>query len=99
MTGYHLIAPTLFALQAGVWLCAGALIGAAYFLTLRWNVTLLAHGRAPLVAAAAQAGRFVLLAGLLAAIADFCGALPLVAAAAGIVAARTLMTARPGVPT
>lgn len=77
------------ALQAGAWLSCGALIGTFHFLTLRWNVRLLALGRAPLLALAVQLGRFALLAGALAVIASRFGALPLLLAAAGILAART----------
>ena len=99
MTGLQSTAPALFALQATAWLCGGALIGTAYFWTLRWNVRLLAIGRAPILSAGLQAGRFLLLAGVLAAIAERGGALPLLLAPAGIVAARAIMTAPLGVPT
>ncbi len=95
---FHLSDDASLALQAGVWLSAGALIGAFHFLTLRWNVTLLALGRAPLLAMALQLGRFALLAGVLAAIAARFGALPLVLAAAGILGARTAAV-RLGAPT
>jgi F1F0 ATPase subunit 2 len=99
MTGLSSTAPT-FALQAASWLCGGALLGAAYFWALRWSVELFASGRrAPLLAAGLQAGRFLLLAGLLAVIADRCGALPLLSAAAGILVARTITTTRLRVPT
>jgi hypothetical protein len=99
MIGFYSTAPTLFALQTAAWLLGGALIGAVYFWTLRLNVGLLAFGRAPLLAAGVQAGRFLLLAGLLAAIADRCGSLPLLLGVAGILVARILMTTRLGVPT
>jgi hypothetical protein len=99
MTGFHFTAPTLLAVQAAAWLCGGAMVGAAYFWTLRFIVKLFAFHRAPLSAFGLQGGRFLLLAGLLAAVAERCGALPLVSATAGILAARTIMTARQGVPT
>jgi hypothetical protein len=99
MTGFHFTAPTLLAMRAAAWLCSGAIVGAAYFWTLRFNVKLFAFGRAPLSALGLQGGRFLLLAGLLATIADRCGALPLLSATAGILAARTIITARQGVPT
>jgi len=99
MINFYFPAPTFFALQTAAWLLGGVLIGAVYFWTLRFNVRLFAFGRAPFSALGLQAGRFLLLAGLLAAIADHCGALPLLLAAAGILAARTIMTARQGVPT
>lgn len=91
MTNFHIVVPTS---QAAVWLFGGALIGAAYFCTLRWNVRLLAFGRSPLLAVAVQLGRFLLLAGSLATIADRCGAAPLLFAAAGVLAVRTIMTTR-----
>jgi hypothetical protein len=93
-------APALFALQIAAWLLGGALIGAAYFWTLRRNIELLAFGRCVLLLAVGlQAGRFLFLAGSLATIADRGGALPLLSAATGILVARTLMTTRLGVPT
>ncbi len=85
-------------LHAGVWFSGGALIGTLHFLTLRWNVSMLALGRAPLLAVALQLGRFALLAGVLAAIAVGFGALPLLLAAAGILAAR-MGAVRWGAPT
>ena len=99
MIGFCSTAATLFALQTAAWLLGGALIGAAYFGTLRLNVGLLAFGRAPLLAAGLQAVRFLLLAGLLAAVAGRCGSLPLLLAVAGILVARILMTTRLGVLT
>lgn len=89
MTGFPFGAHGVFAVQAAAWLSCGALIGACYFLTLRWNVRLFALGRAPLVALALQFGRFALLAVVLAVIASGFGALPLLLAAAGVLAART----------
>jgi F1F0 ATPase subunit 2 len=97
MTDFHFTTPILFAFQATAWLCAGALVGAAYFSTLNWNVRLLTFGRPPPVAAALPFGRFLLLAGILSAVADRCGTLPLIAAAAGILVTRTIMTMRLGV--
>ena len=84
MTSFHLSEHALFAVRAGAWLGGGALIGAFYFLTLRWNVKMLVLGRAWLFATTLQLGRFALLAGMLAVIASRFGALPLVLAAAGI---------------
>ncbi len=85
-TGYDLVGP---ALAAGMWLVVGLLIGAGYFLTLRRNVRMLAAGRSLLLPLGFQLGRFVLLAAALAAITTAFGALPLLAATAGIVVART----------
>jgi len=99
MTGLTATALALFALQTAAWLLGGALIGAAYFWTLCWNVRRLAFGRRVLfLAVGLQAGRFLLLAGSLAAIADRGGVLPLLSAAAGILVARTIMTTPLGVP-
>ncbi len=99
MTDFHLTAVVSRALPVMAWLCAGALIGTAHFLTLRWNVGLLVFGRVPFVAAAMQIARFLLLAGLLATIAYCSAPLPLIAATAGILAARTMMILRLGAPT
>ena len=89
MTSFHLTKHALLALQASAWLGAGALIGTFHFLTLGWNVRMLTLGRAPLFAMALQLGRFALLGGVLAAIASRFGALPLLLATVGILAART----------
>ena len=89
MTDFPLGANGAFAVHVAAWLSCGALIGACYFLTLRWNVRLFALGRAALVALALQFGRFAVLAVVLAVIAGRFGALPLLLAAAGILAART----------
>jgi hypothetical protein len=100
MIGLSATAPALFALQTAAWLLGGALIGAAYFWTLHRNIELLAFGRSSLLLAVGlQAGRFLLLVGSLAAIADCGGAVPLLSAATGILMARTMMTTRLGVPT
>jgi len=88
MTNVHLIEHALPAMQVGAWLCGGALIGGLYFLTLHWNVRMLAFGRRPLLAMALQLGRFGVLAGALAIIASRFGALPLLLVAAGILGAR-----------
>jgi F1F0 ATPase subunit 2 len=86
LTGHDLIP---YAISAGPWLTAGALIGASHFLALRWNIRMLAIGRSLPLALATQLVRFALLAGVLTIIASHFGAFPLLAAAAGILAART----------
>jgi F1F0 ATPase subunit 2 len=73
----------------GAWLAVGALVGAFQFLTLRWNVRMLAVDRPLPLALAAQFVRLALVAGALAVIAGYFGALPLLLATAGILAART----------
>jgi F1F0 ATPase subunit 2 len=86
------------ALRAVAWLACGALVGAFYFLTLRWNVMLLAAGRAPILAMALLFARFAFVAVLLAFIASRFGALPLLLATAGFLPAR-MAAVRLGAPT
>jgi F1F0 ATPase subunit 2 len=86
LTGHDLIP---YAISAGPWLTVGALIGASHFLALRWNIRMLAIGRPLPLALATQLVRFAFLAGVLTIIASHFGAFPLLAAAAGILAART----------
>jgi hypothetical protein len=90
MTTFFLTAHDLipYAISAGAWLTVGAGIGAAHFLALRWNVRMLAVGRS-LSFALATLVRLAPLAGVLTGIAVHFGAFPLLAAAAGILAART----------
>ena len=85
LTGHDLL---LYVLRASAWLTTGGVIGACHFLTLRWNVHMFAVGRSLPLALASQLVRFALTACLLAIIASHFGALPLLAAAAGILAAR-----------
>lgn len=80
-----------YLLAAGAWLVAGAAIGALYFLTLRWNVAMFTAGRSPVLALAMQIGRFAAIAGGLAVVAIHFGALPLLVATAGILAARMVL--------
>jgi F1F0 ATPase subunit 2 len=79
----------LSALGVGIWLTAGVLIGGFHFLTLQWNVQWFTTGEYPLLALAIQLMRFVVIAGVLAIIACRFGAMPLLIATAGILAART----------
>jgi len=91
MTKLYLAEPDLIlhGVGAGAWLIVGALIGAFHFLTLRWNVRMLPPGRPlPLVLAIALV-RFALIAGALGVVAGRFGALPLIVATGGILAART----------
>jgi F1F0 ATPase subunit 2 len=73
------------------WLAAGMVIGAVHFLSLRWNVRMLTADRPLLPIVAIQLGRFATLAVVLALITQTSGALPLLAAALGILAARTVI--------
>lgn len=78
------------AVIAGAWLAAGVAAGALYFLTLRWNVRMFVVGRSPVLALALQLARLAAIGGVLAVIAVQFGALPLLIATAGILAARTV---------
>jgi len=89
MTSFHFAEYLLLALQAAAWLAAGMLVGAFHFLTLRWNVRMLAAGRARFPSIITLFGRFALLAGVLWIVTDHLGALPLLLTSAGILAART----------
>jgi len=73
------------------WLVAGTVIGIFFFLALRWNVQMLAGGRALLPVMAVQFGRLAAIGIVLAAIAVYSGALSLLAASAGILVARAVM--------
>jgi len=68
---------------------AGAILGAAHLGSLWWSVVLLRNGR-PILGVMTQALRFVVLAAALAIIARH-GAAPLIAAATGVLAARTVL--------
>lgn len=78
-------------LSVGAWLVAGTAIGALYFLTLRGNAAMFAAGRSPVLALAMQIARFMGIAGVLAVVAIHFGALPLLVATVGILAARTVI--------
>jgi F1F0 ATPase subunit 2 len=71
---------------------AGAILGAAHLASLWWSVALLRDGRT-ILGFSVQALRFVALALALALIARQ-GAGPLIAAAAGVLAARALLMRR-----
>ena len=73
-----------------IWLCAGGALGAVYFVSLRWNVALFTQGRliAPI---ALQMLRFAVVTAALGSIALGFGAMPLLSAAAGLIAARVVM--------
>jgi F1F0 ATPase subunit 2 len=91
MTKLYLAEPELILLvcSVGASLAAGALIGAFYFLTLRWNVRMFATGQSLPLALAIQLVRFAVIAGALAVIAVHFGAMPLLVVTAGVLATRT----------
>jgi len=95
LAGYALAGPILV---AGGWLAVGVLIGGGYFLSLRQNVRMFAARRSPLLPLGFGLARFALLAVALAAIARAAGALPLLAATAGILVARTAVIRWGAVP-
>jgi F1F0 ATPase subunit 2 len=70
-------------------LAAGTVLGAAHLASLWWSVALLCDGR-PILGVMMQALRFVVLAAGLALIVRH-GAVPLVAATAGVLAARAVL--------
>ena len=75
--------------RVAAWLTVGALIGTFHFLTLRWNVRIFTVDRSFLRAFTVQLVRFAVILGALLVVTRSFGALPLLAAAVGIVAART----------
>jgi F1F0 ATPase subunit 2 len=79
----------LHGVDAGAWLIVGALIGALHFMTLRWSVRMLALDRPLTLVLAIALLRLAVIAGALGVVAGRFGALPLIAATAGILAART----------
>jgi len=79
---------------AAGWIVAGTIIGALHFLSLRWNLRMLAGGRSLMPAIAVQLGRFAAIAAVLAVVARSFGALPLLAATLGILLARTIVIRR-----
>jgi F1F0 ATPase subunit 2 len=83
-------ASTGWVIQVFGWLLAGALLGSLYFLTLRWNVRILASGRV-LLPFGLQLIRFAVVAAALTIVARSFGALPLLAAALGLLLARTMI--------
>ena len=89
MTEPYLSESPSLALQAGVWLSCGTLIGALYFRTLQWSVRLFVAGSAPLLPMILQLGRLAFITGALVLIVGHFGAVPLLAATLGILVART----------
>ncbi|HMK78951.1 MAG TPA: ATP synthase subunit I [Xanthobacteraceae bacterium] len=90
--------PALHTLLGGAialcsWLIAGALLGTLHFLSLRGNVRMLAHGAGPW-AIAFQLARLALTALALIVIARCAGAAALLAAAIGLLLARTAIVRR-----
>lgn len=76
------------AMQIVLWLAAGVAVGVLHFLSLRWSVRLFIEGRAAR-SLAIQGLRLAVLGGGLFAVVVWFGALPLLAATAGLLLART----------
>lgn len=74
-------------------LVGGIVVGILYFRTLRWNAELFGGGGRVRTLIASMAARFVLLGTILTA-ASFEGAMPLLATAAGVLVARTIVLRR-----
>lgn len=85
--------PDVAALDLVAHFIAGMVLGLLYFRSLWWGARLFASGGRAARAAAFVLGRFVLLGGLLALV-SMEGALPLLAAALGVVLARPLVVRR-----
>ena len=92
MTASHLTTHGLT--LAAFWLAVGAVIGGGFFLSLRWNVYMLATGSAVLPVIAVQLARLGMIGGALTAIALYFGAPSLLAASAGILLARSIIIRR-----
>jgi hypothetical protein len=90
MTGIPLIGQNLLALgaQTVAWLATGVLAGALYFLALRRSIRLLVDGQL-LLPIGLQLTRFAALAAVLAMLAHWFGALPLLLVTLGLLIART----------
>ena len=86
----HGSAHQYLALVAGIagWFAAGGLLGVVHFLSLRWNVRSLVGGQ-PLFSLGLQLLRFALTGGALMLVIKSFGGPPLVAAAFGLMTART----------
>jgi F1F0 ATPase subunit 2 len=99
MTKIHLAEhPLMLAVLSGsAWFAVGVLLGTFHFMALRWNVRMLAAGQSVLLPLAIQLVRFALVVSVLAMVVVHFGALPLLAAAAGILAARAIVL-RIGMP-
>jgi N-ATPase, AtpR subunit len=74
--------------ESWAWLAIGGLVGAFHFLTLRRSARMLATGSSLSVGLVLHLIRFPVIAGVLVLVAQY-GALPLLAAMLGILAARS----------
>jgi F1F0 ATPase subunit 2 len=81
--------------EIGAALTAGGVVGVLNYLTLWWNARLFTSGGSALIAWAVQLARLAMLATALALVARF-GTLPLLAAALGVLAVRSIMVLRLG---
>jgi hypothetical protein len=87
----HLFAehrPIWSMLGLGAWFAVGTSIGTFHFIALQWNVRLFAVRHSLPLAFSLQLLRFGAIAGMLALIANYFGALPLLAGTVGIQVGR-----------
>jgi F1F0 ATPase subunit 2 len=82
----HVVIPVVLSIAS---LVAGLLLGAVYFLSLRWNLWRFTVGRSLLIPVGIQLVRFALIAAALAVVARYFGALQLLVTTLGILVART----------
>jgi F1F0 ATPase subunit 2 len=81
----------MLVLKTSAWLAIGGLIGASHYVTLRWNVRMLATASSTPAAVAVQLIRLAIIAGVLAVITRNYGALPLLVATVGILVSRMVV--------
>ena len=81
------------ALLLALYVAGGGIVGTVYFGSLWWNARLFERAGQVRTLLASMAARFVLLGGVLTA-ASFEGAMPLLATAAGVLLARTVVLRR-----
>lgn len=86
-----------FILRISASLLTGALVGAFHFLSLKWNVRMLADGRV-LLPIGFQLFQFAVLGSTLAVIVRSFGPMPLLAATTGLLMARTAVIRRGAQP-
>ncbi len=76
--------------SAVLWLAAGALVGALYWMSLGCTVAILAAGRSWGLAIALQVARFAILGALLTVVAIHWGAIALLVSAGGLMLVRAI---------
>ncbi len=90
---FHGWPPWVMALGLAGYFAGGIALGGVHFGGLWWTARLFAEGDRMMVAVGIMIGRIVVLGGLLTLV-SFAGAPPLLAAAAGVLLARSVVTRR-----